>query len=248
MAPGQWQWSVADLKAIRDERSMPPWQKIAGRMSLALIKPGDTSKKVLTWADVGAWHSELTRGRQQATPEMRRKVAELTAASTNQLSKMNALARFVQNDIRYVAIELGIGGYQPHAAADVFQHRYGDCKDMATLLASLLREVGIESYYVIINTERGAVDAQTPPNLGFNHVMLAIALPNDVDDPSLLAVMRQHWDGCCFSIQPILSRRWAGLMVVCRPTTAYWWLHRVVNCSPCHNCHQAAATCAAPPN
>jgi transglutaminase-like putative cysteine protease len=190
VAPGQWQWSVADLKAIRDERSMPPWQKIAGRMSLALIKPGDTSKKVLTWADVGAWHSELTRGRQQATPEMRRKVAELTAASTNQLSKMNALARFVQTDIRYVAIELGIGGYQPHAAADVFQHRYGDCKDMATLLASLLREIGIESYYVIINTERGAVDAQTPPNLGFNHVMLAIALPNDVDDPSLLAVMR----------------------------------------------------------
>jgi transglutaminase-like putative cysteine protease len=190
VAPGQWQWSVTDLKPIRDERNMPPWQKIAGRMSLALIKPGDTGKKALTWADVGAWHSELTRGRQDANAQMRQKVAELISTKTTPLSKMNALAGFVQTDIRYVAIELGIGGYQPHAAADVFQHRYGDCKDKATLLASLLREIGIQSYYVFINTVRGAVDVNTPPNLAFNHAILAIALPEDVDDPSLLAVMR----------------------------------------------------------
>ena len=59
---------------------------------------------------------------------------------------MKALARFVQHDIRYVAIELGIGGFQPHPAAEVFAHHYGDCKDKATLLSSMLRQIGIESF------------------------------------------------------------------------------------------------------
>ncbi len=95
----------------------------------------------------------------------------------------------MQNDIRYVAIELGIGGWQPHPAADVFVHRYGDCKDKATLLASMLHEIGVDSFYVVINARRGAVTAKTPAYAyGFNHVILAIKLPDGVSDPSLIAI------------------------------------------------------------
>jgi hypothetical protein len=93
----------------------------------------------------------------------------------------------VQNDIRYVAIELGIGGQQPHPAAETFRHRYGDCKDKVTLLGALLGEIGVESYYVIINTERGAVTAASPPDLDFNHAIIAIALPSDADVSALAA-------------------------------------------------------------
>jgi hypothetical protein len=103
------------------------------------------------------------------------------------LGKMQALATFVQNDIRYVAIELGIGGHQPHPAAEVFSHRYGDCKDKVTLLSTMLKEIGIESYYVLINTERGSVTAATPPNLAFDHAILAIALPGDLETATLQA-------------------------------------------------------------
>ena len=102
---------------------------------------------------------------------------------------MQAVAEFVQSQIRYVAIELGIGGMQPHPAVEVFTHRYGDCKDKATLLSSMLKEIGVDSYYVIINDERGAVSAATPPNLEFNHVILAIALPADVDGKALSAAV-----------------------------------------------------------
>jgi hypothetical protein len=103
------------------------------------------------------------------------------------LGKMQALASFVQNDIRYVAIELGIGGHQPHPAAEVFSHRYGDCKDKVTLLSTMLKEIGIESYYVLINTERGSVTAATPPNLAFDHAILAIVLPADLETDTLQA-------------------------------------------------------------
>ena len=94
----------------------------------------------------------LARGRRDSTPEIKQKVAELTASTPSSIGKIRALANFVQDDVRYVAIELGIGGYQPHPASEVFSHRYGDCKDKATLLSTMLKEIGVESYYVIINT------------------------------------------------------------------------------------------------
>ena len=90
---------------------------------------------------------------------------------------------------RNVAIELGIGGFQPHAAPDVFAHRYGDCKDKATLLRTMLHQIGVDSYQVVINTERGSVTRETPAHNAFDHVILAIKLPDDVKDPSLIAVM-----------------------------------------------------------
>jgi hypothetical protein len=123
---------------------------------------------------------------------MKQKVSALTASANTPLQKMRALAKFLQHDIRYVAIEWGIGGYQPHPAADVFTSRYGDCKDKATLMSALLREVGVESYYVVIHTRRGAVKRETPAYLqAFNHAILAIKLPDDTNDGSLIATV-QH--------------------------------------------------------
>jgi hypothetical protein len=105
---------------------------------------------------------------------------------------MRAIGKFVQDDIRYVAIELGIGGWQPHPASDVFSHHFGDCKDKATLMSTMLKEIGIDSYYVIVNVNRGAVNAKTPAVNWFNHAILAIKLPEGVNDPSLTAVFQDQ--------------------------------------------------------
>src|SRR6266702_5412916 len=94
-------------------------------------------------------------GRREASPEIKKKSAGITANAPTTLAKMRALAEFMQKDIRYVAIQLGIGGWQPHPAPEIFLHKYGDCKDKATLLSAMLGEIGVESYYLDINTERG---------------------------------------------------------------------------------------------
>jgi hypothetical protein len=187
--PGQWEWKLNDVDAIRPESYMPPWQGIAGQLAVSLLPPNAKAAALGTWHDVGDWYLALARGRDDASGDIRQKVAELTSSAATPLAKLQALAGFVQGEVRYVAIELGIGGYQPHAAADVFTRRYGDCKDKATLLRAMLREIGFDSYYVIINTQRGSIGAGTPPNLDFNHVILAIALPTGVTDPSLQATM-----------------------------------------------------------
>jgi hypothetical protein len=191
-ANGQWQWILNDIPEVKWEAAMPPWKGVAGLMILSIIPPGGANRGFVSWKDMGAWYNNVTQGRREASPEIKQQVATLTGASKTPLAKMQALSTFMQNEIRYVGIWFGIGGFQPHAATDVFRHRFGDCKDKATLMSAMLKEIGIESYYVIVHTERGGVTSKTPPHLGsFNHAILAIQLPEGLSDRSLVATL-QH--------------------------------------------------------
>jgi Domain of Unknown Function with PDB structure (DUF3857)/Transglutaminase-like superfamily len=182
-----WHWVVSDVDAVRLQPRMPPWKGLAAQLWIAPIPPNAASSSLASWHDVGAWYQKLTLGQRASSPQLAQKVAELTASEPSQLGKMRALAEYVQKDTRYVAVELGIGGYLPHSAATTLANHFGDCKDKATLLSAMLKLIGIESDYVLINTERGAVNAGTPPNLGFNHAILAIQLPAGLEDPTLVA-------------------------------------------------------------
>jgi hypothetical protein len=186
------QWVVSDVKGIRREPEMPPRDGVAGSMIVTFFAPGaGASNGFANWGEMGKWYTNLIGGRLESSAEIKQQVAQLTASKNTTLQKMQALAQFVQRDIRYVAIELGIGGWQPHPAGEVYSHRYGDCKDKATLLRSMLREIGIDTYHVLIYTERGAITLQTPAHHGFNHAILAIKLPDGLNDSSLVATV-QH--------------------------------------------------------
>lgn len=189
----QWEWVLSDIKAIRKEQDMPPISGVEGQMIASFFPQGGASLNGFrSWPEMGRWYLNLTNGRRDASPQIKQQVTSLTASAQTPLEKMQALAQFVQHNIRYVAIELGIGGYQPHAASDVFVHHYGDCKDKATLLSSMLSQVGVESFYVVINSERGSVSPQTPANAeSFDHAIVAIKLPAGISDPSLVATV-QH--------------------------------------------------------
>ena len=185
-------WSVNDVEAVRHEDEMPPLEGVEGQMIVSFFPPGGpVLNSFANWREMGDWYLKLTSGLSDASPEVKQRVSDLTANSHMSLEKMQSLARFVQHDIRYVAIELGIGGWQPHPARDVYTHHYGDCKDKATLMKSMLHEIGIDSYHVVINTERGSITRDSPAHQGFNHVIVAIKLPDGLTDESLVAVM-QH--------------------------------------------------------
>lgn len=189
----RWEWAVGDVGAIRHEPAMPPFAGVAGQMVVTLYPAGGKAATGFAgWDDMGKWYTSLLSGRLDASPEVKEQVAKLTAGKATPLEKMQAIAKFTQHDIRYVAIELGIGGVQPHPAPEVFSHRYGDCKDKATLTRTMLHEIGIEAYHVLINDERGAVTPETPAHVGtFNHAIVAIKLPDGVNDPSVVATA-QH--------------------------------------------------------
>ncbi|MGA6980094.1 MAG: transglutaminase-like domain-containing protein, partial [Candidatus Sulfotelmatobacter sp.] len=187
---GSLQWTVHDIPEIRKEPFMPPDRGVSGQMIVSFFTSSRPAQNTIAdWSAMGRWYSNLVGERIDASPEIKQKVASLTASDPALLQKMRAIAQFVQNDIRYVAIELGIGGVQPHAASEVFAHHYGDCKDKATLVRSMLRELGVESYYVLIDDKRGSVTGDMPAHNGFDHAITAIKLPDSLDDPSLIATI-----------------------------------------------------------
>ena len=186
----QYLWEVNDVPAIETEPDMPPLDTLVGTVGLKYF-PRDPAMRARTtgsWKDIGLWYSGLTASSRVATPDLQKKVAELTAGTTDKVEKMRALTAYVQQQIPYVAIEVGIGGYQPHSAGDVFNHQYGDCKDKATLLSTMLHQIGIEAYYVVIDTDRGIVRPDYP-SMHFDHVILAIHLPDDVPSSQFYAVV-----------------------------------------------------------
>jgi Domain of Unknown Function with PDB structure (DUF3857)/Transglutaminase-like superfamily len=184
-------WEVTDSPAIEVEPDMPPWTVVEGHMIVKYF-PRDAKMRPKTtgsWNDIALWYQGLIAPRRVATPEIKAKVTELTSGVPDPLDKVRALAGFAQRQIRYQAVEIGIGGHQPHAAGDVFTHRYGDCKDKATLLNTMLQEIGIQSYNVMIDPERGVVRPDFPL-LYFGHSIVAIHLPDNISDAGLYAVVK----------------------------------------------------------
>jgi hypothetical protein len=191
----EYAWQVAEQDAIREEPDMPPAKSVSGWMGIKYV-PGDAglrAKSDVTWRDAGLWYNGLTQDRRASSAAIHQKVVELTSGITDPLLQIRAITDYMQRNIRYFGVEIGIGGYQPHPAAEVYTNQFGDCKDKATLLSTMLKEVGIDSYYVAVDAHREGVQPDYP-TIRFNHMILAIKLPpgvsarnlySSIDDPAL---------------------------------------------------------------
>lgn len=188
---GTYIWEVSDVPRIEEENNEPAYRALAGHMIVTFFSAAVRNQTYHSWKDLGIWYSQLTTGVRDASPALSAKALELAPAQQPLWQRISALSRFAQRDVRYVAIEIGIGGYRPHPAADVFAHRYGDCKDKATVLSSMLSQIGVKSYYMLIHATRGIYTEKTPPNSAFNHAILAIQMP-DGSYPKGLQAMVEH--------------------------------------------------------
>jgi hypothetical protein len=171
-------WEERNIAAVKEEDSMPAWRAVTPRMSVAFFPSSGRSDKAHTsWAEVGSFFYSLSNPQRQATPATQAMANQLIAGKTSFIDKVRAIAAFAQKDVRYVAIEIGIGGLQPRTAESILKNRYGDCKDKATLMSSLLSTVGIRSYFLSVNTERGYVSPEAPSAYSFNHEIIAVEVP-----------------------------------------------------------------------
>jgi len=172
VAAPQLRYQLNNVPKVDDEPRMPPFEAVAGRVGVSIGMPA-----VQTWSAIGQWFSGLAEVRCAPSPQMQAKVAEIAPADKPPLERIRAIAEYVQREIRYVAIEIGVGGYQPHPAADIYKKQFGDCKDKVTLLRTMLRAAGFDSYYVIVNADRGVVDPEFATPFLFNHAIIAIRVP-----------------------------------------------------------------------
>lgn len=79
-------------------------------------------------------------------------VDSIKSINSNTDSIIKNIFYYVQSKIKYVAFEDGLGGFVPREANDVFEKKYGDCKDKASLLKFMLEQAGIKSSLVWVGS------------------------------------------------------------------------------------------------
>ncbi len=142
------------------------------------LQPPESQPLLLTstwpdWATFAEWYARVCRMTDELTPEMARVAAELTRDCHDPRERVAALYRHVTG-LRYVMTPLGVNSFRPHAAARVFANRFGDCKDKANLLNTLLKAVGIEANLVLVPRFLSA--PESVPGLAFNHAISRVNL------------------------------------------------------------------------
>ncbi len=128
-----------------------------------------------SWHEVAAWAVPLYRLQGPLSLAVRQQIEKWRQVSLRPEEQMLAALRFIQDEIRYLGIELGPHSHQPHQPALVLARRYGDCKDKAFLFVTALRELGIEAYPALVNTEmQGRVQELLPSPFAFDHVIAQV--------------------------------------------------------------------------
>jgi len=186
----RWRWEMKDTPPVDLDHVMlrPAAFSLEGRMTVHYAGPTIPAATLGTWQSIGEWYQTLSKDRLVATPEIAAKAKELVGDKTDFYDKTEAIAEFVQKQVRYFVIEMGIGGYQPHYAGDIFRNRYGDCKDKATLLTAMLSTVGVHGALVMVDHRRGVVDPDAPSIVG-DHMIAAIEVPKDYNSAKLHSVV-----------------------------------------------------------
>lgn len=160
-----YRWTARDVPQAFPEPAMPPLYTCCQRVLVSTVKD---------WRDISRWYARLCAPRlAKVNDAMKRKCAELTAGKPGAAEKIDALFRFVSQQVRYTGItdEENAPGYEPHDVEKTFDRLHGVCRDKAALLTAMLRLAGIEAYPVLFMAG-DPKDAEVP-NIYFNHAIVA---------------------------------------------------------------------------
>jgi hypothetical protein len=185
---GTYIWQMENLPGIEREPASPSYLSLAPWVGVNLLAPGGKNPAT-SWTVAAKALRELNDGQAEPNDAMAAKARSLVEGATSELDKIRAIGRFTQQ-VNYVSVQTNIakgGGYRPHAAAQVFQKLYGDCKDKANLTRAMLKAVGITAYPVAIYSGDRTHVSQEWPSLGaFNHAISAIRVGPETQAPAVL--------------------------------------------------------------
>jgi transglutaminase-like putative cysteine protease len=128
------------------------------------------------WQDFADWYGRISQLTDEVTPEIAAKARELTRDARADRDKVLAVYNYVSG-LRYVAVPLGVNSFRPHAAANVLENQFGDCKDKANLFNALLHAVNIDARLVLV--PRFSQAHNEIPGLSFNHAISRVTLGQD---------------------------------------------------------------------
>lgn len=170
-----YEWKVEQLGAILEEPFLANDMEVLPniRMHLGRFKFGGQEGSMRTWEEYGQFYYELNKRHNNLSDATKAKLDQLLTGAKDTTEKINRLYRYLQENMRYVSVQLGIGGWKSFDAAYVERNKYGDCKALTYFMKSMLEHIGIESYPALITYDDKplSLDSQFV-DIVFNHVIL----------------------------------------------------------------------------
>lgn len=159
-------WSQDDVAAVEFEDNIPRWFRPVPTIQLS---------EFANWADVVKWALPLYTLKQPLDAALKTQIDHWASESGDPEKRLISAVRFVQDEVRYMGIELGPSSHTPTNPSTVFKRRFGDCKDKTFLLTTILKALGIDAIPALVNTNaKDTLDAYQPSPLAFDHVILKV--------------------------------------------------------------------------
>lgn len=170
-------WQLANFNAVSDESYMPTWYEITPSVFIApsSFELQKYKGSMNNWQEFGSFIYALNAGRDKLPDNIKQRVHTLADPLKNTREKVTAVYKYLQQNTRYISIQLGIGGWQTLDANFVAGNGYGDCKALNNYMYSMLKEVGVKSYYTLVKAGRGKWEFTTEFTQNqFNHIILCV--------------------------------------------------------------------------
>jgi transglutaminase-like putative cysteine protease len=163
---GAYVWEARDVPALDVEDGIPTWFEPWRSVQVT---------EFASWADVAQWSNAMFVLDARSQKEVHALAETIRAQHATRESQLTAAIRFVQDDIRYLGIEMGRNSHEPHQPWETLEARWGDCKDKTLLLVALLRELGVEAYPALVNTRlQHRLAEKLPSPFLFDHVIAQV--------------------------------------------------------------------------
>jgi transglutaminase-like putative cysteine protease len=158
-----------DVPGLTPEDQLPEWFDPYAWMQVSEFE---------TWEDVAQWAARLMAGgSEEDTAALDGLARELRSKGKDDAGRALLALRFVQDEIRYLGLEIGPGTHRPHTPTEVLSQRFGDCKDKSLLLVTLLSKMGIDAAPVLVSTRvRKTLDGFHPTPFAFDHQIVRLSL------------------------------------------------------------------------
>lgn len=167
-----YEWKIDQAKALHLPKYTPGWYDGYPMVMVSEYK---------SWKEVSDWAATLYPLNIKLTQPLQNKISQIQKENTTAEGRTLAALRFVQDDIRYTGIEAGVNSHRPHSPDQIFNQRFGDCKDKSYLLCIMLRKMGIEADPVLINTDSRKAILNWLPSPGiFDHVTARVKINDEV--------------------------------------------------------------------
>ncbi len=133
-----------------------------------------------SWNDFGKmYYDYFIKNNSTISEKTKIKLDNLISTNDTKLDKIKKIYKYVQDNTRYISVQVGIGGWKPMEVSDVEKYGYGDCKALSNYTRSLLKAYDIESYYTVIYGGDLKKFNQEIISMQGNHVIVSVPTDNN---------------------------------------------------------------------